>query len=197
MKHMNEQGNTLRGTDLATCLVVGRVSRVTLGLLLSTHLADSRQAGHSSALARLMRARDGLISSAEDYGRAELTFVALSQPAATFQMWLTQYATTLGYLIGSGGDPLSWRSIRLTSPAILSTLAARDLMDAAEYTTKRERARALTRWALGVGRFSRDTPLETIWRLLWRQENLLRNGFQLSSEVGFSIGESTPLGKRK
>lgn len=181
---MSEQGITSKRIDWEILAGQGRVSRVTLGLLLSTRLQASVREAHTSGLARLMRATDGLILSALAYEQAESMSVAHYEQTATFRMWLTQFATIQGFLVASGEHPPSWVSTRLKVREILSTSAARDLLDVVEYTTKRERARALTRWALGVGRFSQDMSLETMWERLWRAETTLRNGFHLTSELG-------------
>jgi hypothetical protein len=173
---MSEQGNTSNLTALGSLLVVGRVSRVTLALLLNTRWQVSVREAHSSALARLTRAIDGLTSAALDYEQAELISAALYLPTATYQMWLTQCATIEGFLLASGENPREYSSCRIRIAATVRTLAGHDLFDAAEYTTKRERARALTRWALGDGNCKRDMELVRLSHNLWLQENVLRRG---------------------
>jgi hypothetical protein len=173
---MSERESTSKLTDWATSLTVGRVSRVTLGLLLTTHLQVSAMEARTSGLARLTLAVDGMSSSALAYDQAELTFASHARPAATFQMWLTQFATVSGYLIGSGARPRDWSSYRIQMRETLSTSEARVLFDVGDFMTKRERARELTRWVLGDGKHNRDIGLLRLTDLLWHRENLMRSG---------------------
>lgn len=186
---MSTVESTSKTSGLAILPEVGRVNRVTLGLLLSTRLQVSVREADTSGLARLERAMDGLIMSGRDYEQAVSIFASPLLPASTFGMWLTQYATIQGYLLASGVSLHAQRSIRIRSREILATSAARHLFDGDAFTIKRERARALTRWALGAGRFNRDMPLETIWQRLWQAENAMRNGLQPTSETGLTIEE--------
>lgn len=183
---MNEHWSTSTETATVTYPVEGRISRATLGLLLNTCLVDSLKAGRMSGLARLQRATDGLSSAARAYEQAELISSALAREAAIFQMWLTQYATINGFLLGSGEHPLRWSSSRTALAEIASTSVARDQLDAAAFTTKRGRARELTLWVLGDGKFNRGTSLETLWDKLYYAENILRSGYQVLSENGSS-----------
>jgi hypothetical protein len=177
---MNDHATTSKRTVLGTWSDQGRVSRVTLALLLTTTLQDSRIAGHTSGLARLSRAIDGLSSSVRDYEQAELIASVLAEHQSMSQIWLTQSATALGFLIGSGVDPSKLRSSRKRLAETQRTWGARLVIDVADFTTKRERSRILTRRALGGGKFNRDTPMETLWEWLYREETILRNGWQLT-----------------
>lgn len=186
---MNEQESLSSLSVWGRSLGEGRISRVTLGLLLTTYLQDSPIEAHTYALARMQRATTGLISAASDYDAAVSTFATPLRPAATFQMWLTQYVTALGFSLGSKASLRSLRSTRLSFMEILSTSVGRHLFDAAEYMTRRERAEELTQWALGVGRFNSDMPLLTMQHRLWAAEQTLRRGSHPSSTTGLIVEE--------
>lgn len=191
---MSEQSSTSRTTDLAISLARGRVSRVTLALVLNTHLAGSPSAGRMSALARLTRATDGLSSVALDYVHRVSISASLINPISTFHLWLTQYATVHGYLLASGVNPREWSSSRKKVEEIRRMSEAGQLIDVDAFTTKVERSRQITNWALGDGRFNCDTSLETLAAAIWQAETDIRSGLAPTYNSGFRTEASMPRG---
>ncbi len=186
---MNDAAITSKLIDLGKAGGAARVNRVTLGLLLIQHFAGGATMGRTSAYPRLERAIGGLSSALLDYEQAELISAAQFSAEATYQMWLTQCDTILGYLTGSGADQGFARSFRRKIEEIPFTSEGRLLHDEAVSTIRRGRAAELTRWALGDGRFNRDMGLAKLWGLLWSAENDLRGGLQLSWRTGLTTGD--------
>jgi hypothetical protein len=170
--------------DLARSLAQGRVSKVTLALLLNTYLQAGESTARSSALARLKHAQAGCTSSAEDYERRVSTSALTVNPVMTFHLWLTQYATVHGYLLASGANPHDWSSSRQKMEGILAMSEARKLIDVGAFTTKTGRAREITRLVLGDGRFNYDTPLATLSDVVWQTETEMRAGLQPTLTAG-------------
>ena len=197
VKHMSGLENTWSVTDLVQQMARGRVSRVTLALLLHTRFAVSQSVARTSALARLTQATDGLISAAEDYERRVSTSASLLMPASTFHMWLTQYATIHGFLLASGANPHAWSSTRQRVEGIRRMSEAQNLIDVDAFTTKAARARILTRWALGDGRFSYDTDLQTMSDRIWQAETELRSGSAPTSVTGLLNVGFSPRGRQE
>jgi hypothetical protein len=193
--HTSERVNTSKLTDLVAQMANGRTSKVTLALLLNTHLAVSQRAARTSALARLEHATVGLSSALRDFERRASICVSLYEPASTFHLWLTQYATVHGFLLGSGANPHDWSSTRAKVEEIRRTSAGQNLIDVDAFTTKVERARTLTRLVLGDGRYRAGTSVGTLSDLIWRVETDLRNGFRPTYKDGSAIEEYSPPGK--
>jgi len=186
---MNERETGSRMTSWETWQGPARVSTVTLGLLLSTYLQASAREAYSSGLARMGAAVDGMSSAAQDYEALELTSARRSLHRATYLVWLTQYATVTGFLLASGAKPRSWASIRQRVREIAHTSEVGRATDSDAFTTKVEKARAITRSVLGDGRFNRDTTSQTICNYCWQLDKTLSGTSPHSSKPGSLIEE--------
>ena len=200
----SEPATTWKMTDLVKEMAWGRVSKVTLASLLSIHLQASQSAARSSALARLTHATDGCTSSLSAYEQAESTTRLTLNPALTFHLWLTQYATVHGFLLASGANPREWSSTRRRMEEILRTSAGRALIDVDAFTTKAGRAREITNWVLGDGSFNYGTSLQQLADVIWQAETNIRSGLAPAYKptlptVGFSPRgrpEKPPRGRK-
>ncbi len=194
---MNVDANTSSKTVGGISRAEGRLSKVTLGLLLSTRLQVNRTEAHTSGLARLQRATDGMSSSLLAYIQQESTPALRLSHQATFRLWLTQFATAEGFLLASGGQPRSWSSCRIQLAAIQRMWVAPSLFNVGAFTIKVANSRAITRWVVGDGRFNHDTNLETLSGVIWRAETTLLDGLPLTSLDGLTIGQLAYLGARQ
>jgi hypothetical protein len=184
---MSSHGTTSLTTDTATQPEWGAPNKITLGLLLIEYLRGGETTEHTSALARMERAICGLISPPPDSEHPELTYARRLSALETLPIWLTQCATVSGYLLGSGVDNLLVHSYRQKMLATLATWEQVPQIAEDEYMTKRAKAREITAWVRGDGRFNRDMGLAILWQWLYSAIATLNRGSSLTWQTGLEI----------